>query len=55
MHVEDELDLIDTSQKIIIFVRARGPTPAIVIKIPIRILESYDFTIQHYENDSNLN
>jgi hypothetical protein len=26
-----------------------------VIKIPIRILKSYDFTIQHYENDSNLN
>ena len=26
-----------------------------VIKIPIRILKSYDFTIQYYENDSNLN
>ena len=26
-----------------------------VIKIPIRILKSYDFTIQHYENNSNLN
>ncbi len=26
-----------------------------VIKIPIRILKSYDFMIQHYENDSNLN
>ena len=26
-----------------------------VIKIPIRILKSYDFTIQHNENDSNLN
>ncbi len=28
---------------------------SIVIKIPIQILKSYDFTIQHYENDSNLN
>ena len=25
------------------------------IKIPIWILKSYDFTIQYYENDSNLN
>ena len=37
-----------------------GPTMAwvplpMVIKIPIRILKSYDFTIQHYEKDSNLN
>ena len=27
MHVEKELDLIDTRQKIIKFVRARGPKP----------------------------
>ena len=26
-----------------------------VIKIPIRILKSYDFTIQYYESDSNFN